>query len=236
MARNPPWTYDELILAMDLYQREGLIDDRHPLVVELSEILNALPIHTVRPDAEKFRNANGVAMKLGNFARLDPAYPGKGLDAGAHRDEEVWDYFAERPDELIALAARIRQGAVSAEQAFPPAPEEGEDEVIEGRLLYRRHRTRERNQSLVKRKKDSVLMREGRLPCEVCGFDFADTYGELGENFIECHHTIPLSESGEETTTTLNDLAVVCSNCHRMLHRRQPWISVEDLQSVVTST
>jgi hypothetical protein len=47
--------------------------------VELSRVLNSLPIHTVRPDLERFRNPNGVALKLANFAALDPAYPGRGI-------------------------------------------------------------------------------------------------------------------------------------------------------------
>jgi len=77
-----------------------------------------------------------------------------------------------------------------------------------------------------------VLRAEGRLACEVCGFDFAEVFGDLGQDFIECHHKVPLSRS-EETKTKLRDLAVVCSNCHRMLHRRQPWPAVEELRAVV---
>lgn len=53
--RNPTWTTDELILALDLYLRAGLLDDSDPQVVELSRVLNGLPIHTVRPDLERFR-------------------------------------------------------------------------------------------------------------------------------------------------------------------------------------
>ena len=77
--RNPSWARDELILALDLYLREGQLDAADPSVIELSAVLNALPIHTDRPDREKFRNPNGVAMKLANFAALDPGYPGVGL-------------------------------------------------------------------------------------------------------------------------------------------------------------
>ena len=73
--RNPTWAYDELIVTLDLYLREGLLDDTDSRVIELSDVLNALPIHTVRPNEERFRNPNGVAMKLGNLAALDPSYP-----------------------------------------------------------------------------------------------------------------------------------------------------------------
>src|SRR5437764_5465383 len=104
-------------------RRPQIPDGRDPDVVALSSVLNALPIHTVRPDLEKFRNVNGVAMKLANFAALDPAYPGKGLEAGGRRDAEVWDAWHDRRDELERVATAIRARATSA--SFPAVPEEG---------------------------------------------------------------------------------------------------------------
>lgn len=189
----------------------------------------------MRPDAEKFRNPNGVAMKLANYAALDPSYPGAGLDAGGRRDAEIWDRYANHPEELKRLAALIRAGATADDHAFPPSQEEDEDEVLEGRLLFRRHRVRERNATITRRKKAAVRNATGRLACEICDFDFAQTYGDLGDGFIECHHTTPLSQS-QETKTTPNDLAVVCSNCHRMLHRRQPWPSIDQLRALIPTS
>lgn len=58
--------------------------------------------------------------------------------------------------------------------------------------------------------------------CLICGFDFELTYGERGKGFIEIHHTKPLSEvDGEADIDPRTDLFPVCSNCHRMLHRRK---------------
>ena len=48
--RNPKWADPELILALDLYLRRGIVDDKDQEVVELSELLNRLPIHAARPD------------------------------------------------------------------------------------------------------------------------------------------------------------------------------------------
>jgi predicted HNH restriction endonuclease len=66
-----------------------------------------------------------------------------------------------------------------------------------------------------------VLRATGSLVCEVsgCGFDFFRTYGELGREFAECHHRVPLSLLAGVRETRLEDLAIVCANCHRMLHR-----------------
>ena len=80
-----------------------------------------------------------------------------------------------------------------------------------------------------------MLDTTGALRCQVCGFSFGETYGDLGESFIECHHLTPVSELKAGATTNLSDLVVVCSNCHRMLHRRRPWLTAAELRVLVTS-
>lgn len=106
-GRNPPWSRDELILAMNLYLAEGLLDDRDPLVTELSARLQELGIHTQLPDPTRFRNPNGVALKLANFASLDPAHEGVGMRSIGRGDREVWDEFLGRPDDLAQSARAI---------------------------------------------------------------------------------------------------------------------------------
>jgi hypothetical protein len=109
-ARNPPWAEEELILALDLYLREGLLDDTDPKVIELSELLNRLPTHPDRPDRARFRNPNGVALKLANFAALDPSYPGQGMSRHGQRDAEVWNRLSGDEDALSLAAQAIRSG------------------------------------------------------------------------------------------------------------------------------
>lgn len=111
--------------------------------------------------------------------------------------------------------------------------DDDEDEFPEGREKYRLHRERERDSRLVQRKKDQVMRNEGRLACAVCKFDFAERYGAVGEGYIECHHTLPLSELEGERRTRLVDLALVCSNCHRMLHRKRPWLGMDELAAIL---
>jgi 5-methylcytosine-specific restriction enzyme A len=234
LVRNPPWTRDELLLALDLYlrRRPQLPGADDPDVQQLSALLNSMPIHTVRPDLERFRNPNGVSLKLANFAALDPQYPGVGMRAGSRLDAQVWDRFADHPDELTRVVAAIYD-TVAALLPAVPEPDDDEFEAEEGRLLTRLHRHRERNASLVRRKKDAVSRTHGRLACEVCGFDFATRYGDLGSGFIEAHHILPLAAAGP-ATTRLADLALVCSNCHRMLHRAKPWMTPGQLNKRLT--
>jgi predicted HNH restriction endonuclease len=59
------------------------------------------------------------------------------------------------------------------------------------------------------------------LKCEVpgCGFDFEAVYGELGRDYAQVHHLKPLGDRTTPSETKLNDLAIVCANCHAMIHR-----------------
>ncbi|MGH7720295.1 MAG: HNH endonuclease [Gemmatimonadaceae bacterium] len=89
----------------------------------------------------------------------------------------------------------------------------------EGGRSLRRHLAIERDRSLVKRKKNQVQRLTGQFECEACGFDFARKYPALGSDFCEVHHRRGLAARGAARETTLDDLAILCSNCHRMIHR-----------------
>lgn len=71
--------------------------------------------------------------------------------------------------------------------------------------------------------------------CMVCDFDFEEAYGELGKDFIEVHHTKPLYSLEEEIEINPEeDLVCLCSNCHRMIHRRRDKIlTVEELKEIM---
>jgi hypothetical protein len=107
-----------------------------------------------------------------------------------------------------------------------------EKAVNEGRQFLSLHLRRERDRTLVRRLKEVRLRQHGgRLPCDVCGFDFVAAYGTLGEGFAEAHHCDPLGEAPESgRITALDDLALVCSNCHSMLHRSLEIVSVAELR------
>lgn len=71
--------------------------------------------------------------------------------------------------------------------------------------------------------------------CKACGMSFQEKYGKLGEGFIEIHHIKPLYSLQEEVVINPEtDLIPVCSNCHRMIHRRSGYVySIEELKNIL---
>ncbi|MGA5085450.1 HNH endonuclease [Streptomyces pseudogriseolus] len=236
-VKNPDWARDEVILACDLVMANGWkgLDSQDSRVIELSDLLQLLPIHADADRNEKFRNPNGVARKTFDIATRHPDYQGKPTNGGAV-DVEVLHEFLAQPDHMSKAARLIREGIETGKfQNLPPADDEELDDgasAPEGRLLLRQHRARERNKSLRKKKIDSVLRKGGSLTCEACGFDFEEVYGDRGTGYIECHHVVPLHEAGEGRTK-LSDLALICANCHRMIHRCAPWPTPAELKATI---
>lgn len=103
----------------------------------------------------------------------------------------------------------------------------------EGKLKLKEHLYRDRNYKVISEAKKEFEKKHGKLFCEVCGFDFNKVYGEIGEGYIEGHHTIPVSDLKDGDKTYVKDIALVCSNCHKMIHRKRPWLSINDLKSIL---
>lgn len=101
---------------------------------------------------------------------------------------------------------------LTEEQQFPEGPE-----------MYQLYKPFERRGAAVQLKKHQAMML-GKIKCEVCHFVFGEWYEELGEGYIECHHIIPVSDYKKvsKIVTNLDDLILVCSNCHRMLPWKRP--------------
>lgn len=100
--------------------------------------------------------------------------------------------------------------------------------ALEGRPKLVLHLVRERNRALVAAKKASVTSPK----CEVCEFSFVETYGE---NYCEVHHLTPLADLTEDTETTLDDLAIVCANCHRVIHLQSPPETIQALRERIAN-
>lgn len=205
-----------------------------PEVVALSGLLIRSPEHPLAVRDSKFRNPNGVGRKTADIATSHPDYSGR-RTRGSHLDRKVLLEFLTEPERMQAVANEIRASIERTDALAVPTDEivAAEMGAQEGQILLAQHMRRERDPDLRRRKLADVRKRGLPVSCEVCTFDFAVAYGDRGEGYIEVHHVLPLHVSGE-TNTHLRDLALLCANCHRMIHRG-PWITPSRLKELVTS-
>ena len=238
-GRNAPWIRDELILALDLYvKHSGNPPGKGSSEIEeLSKLLNTLGLARGQAGQGTYRNANGAYMKVMNFRRFDPHFTSagkKGLSHGNRLEEAVWNDFANEPAKLASVAAAIRATLTSDEgqKLAQDLPVDDDFEAAEGKVLTAVHRRRERNRTLIEKRKQKALNETGDLRCEGCGMSFEERYGEVGRGFIEVHHTRPVHQLKPGDKTRISELALVCANCHRMIHRRRPWLSISDLKAI----
>ena len=141
------------------------------------------------------------------------------------------DVLIDDLSRFVGLYAQlINQSDALAEAA---QASDGIDEPLEATEgdRFRYHKRVERNRQLAVQAKKSH-----GTTCQVCGFRFEDLYGELGTGYIEAHHLIPIAELSHRprALNPATDFAVVCANCHRMLHTtRGRVLAIEELRGIV---
>ena len=211
---NPNWTREEVIMALDLFfDGNGAIPGPNDSkVIALSNLLRAFPHHNIAARKESFRNPDGVAFKLQNIRKV---VTGKGLGNVSKMDREVCEELANDPIRTRQIAELIRSGVeVSAE-----IPDEvNEDELFnEGRVVTETHLRRER---VPKLRKLLITQRRAaeKMYCDICGCESQSKDETIGNSIFEAHHLLPLS-AGKERTTQIRDLALLCANCHKMVHK-----------------
>lgn len=206
-------------------------------------------IHNMRLSA-----VNSVASRrdITNQSVLDKFIrqlrPDVGLAADFDKLLEKW--LVDNSDELKNIILKHisdRRDIELINNAFYKAPESdillaqefgydpNEEYFKEGRVKFRLHLTKERNNRLITDAKALWNKKQnGRAVCSVCSFSFSETYGEVGEGFIEAHHIQPISSLKPDTKVTKYDVVPVCSNCHSMLHHHRPWLTINQLHTIVS--
>lgn len=198
-----------------------------------------------------FHRGEGI-FAIGNL-KSTPAKATEGTWAGRYRGSLGDLRVLSQPFSLDELAAEIPEWnwvrypkmyttpaaaiATALRDLFewdgvPPLPDVDLPSAVEGGVRLAWHLVAERDAGIVAAKKADTLAKTGALSCEVCGFDFRRRYGERGNGFCEVHHLNPLSERAGPEETSLADLAIICSNCHRMAHRGG-LVELEELRSML---
>jgi 5-methylcytosine-specific restriction protein A len=231
--RNPNWTREEIILVCALVAENGWrpIAQEDQRAIELSRLLQTVAIHPPEGRRADFRNPASIEMKSSNLVSCHPDYRGRPTNIN-RLDREVLNDFLRDPARMHEQARAIREALERWESEPAVDVVDLDISAEEGGVLLKLHLRRERD-SRLRREKIAEAKRKGvPVACEVCGFDFYQTYGDRGRDYIECHHRTPLHVTGV-VTTRLADLALICSNCHRMVHRTSPWLTIEELRELV---
>lgn len=229
---NPKWTREEVILALELYFECG---DRIPSatdqrVVALSELLRVFPHHSEAARKESFRNPDGVAFKLQNLRQVAT---GRGLGNVSQTDRAVWDELGSSPSKVKELSALIRAGINALYEVRENEPEY--EVFAEGRVVTETHLRRERNPKLRARLIERRSKDKG-LSCDICGKTPGTVPSNLAESIYEAHHVVPLA-AGDERTTKLSDMALLCACCHRLVHKaiasQGRWLSLAEARGII---
>lgn len=213
------WTEDEQIVVLYYYFEGAKGYKEHALVQELSRkyIKNHSP--------------SSIAMKIGNYASLDVGKEG-GLDHTSKLDKKVWNELSGQKELLEEKAKRILDTfSIMSGAELSELPLESEALLLsEGTKCVISVNRYERN----KEARGKCIHHYG-AKCQICGFDFQEKYGNIGEGFIEVHHKIPISEIGDVyEVDPIKDLIPTCSNCHSMLHRKKgETLKVEELKEMM---
>lgn len=232
---NPDWTRDETLLALGLYFELGgsVPDSSDARIRELSACLRKIPYHSPAARRPSFRNPDGVSFKLQNLRQLAT---GRGLSNVSKVDRQIWKEYGARPDEAIRAAQKLKQAMLALEVLDPADGDD--DEFAEGRLITALHYRRERD-SRVRKRLLSSRKKSGKLRCDICNQSSRVATDAYHDAVFEAHHTVPLSSSGERITR-LADVALLCANCHRLLHRaikvEGRWISIQEARGMFAPT
>jgi len=154
---------------------------------------------------------------------------GRVYSANLPTDDELRDDLRE----MVGLYRMLTfRGGVDTAVGGPD--EESLVQALEGYEDPRRVRLHiriERNAALV-----AKVKRAHGYICEACGFDYERVYGVIGRQFIEAHHLIPLANLPNDKATRLNvrdDFAVLCANCHRMIHRKDAPLTMDEFRRLI---
>lgn len=176
----------------------------------ISNIESVLPLYELNGKNLKLKNENIDKINFFNEINLDSLQNSNKLrDKLIEEYEEFDDYIDEDMQDLDVI------------------------EGLEGKEQLRLHIKKERNHRLMKKCKQLFALKDKYLHCEICNFSFYEKYGDIGINFIEGHHKYPISQLREETKVKSTDILMVCSNCHRMIHKVYPCLTEEELIKII---
>lgn len=226
----PVYLFTTSLDSVYLSMNQGMAQLRSELGTQAKETLryrsSILRARLAPGYVERFPQINIDLEASGSQSRV--AFYESGHIFGTRYEKNAMPAESQLADDLAEMLelywlATVLGGTQELDTTGHAIMEVGEKELVSSKTLLERRQLRfhyrvERNQRLAKLAKEYH-----GYSCQICGFDFKRAYGSLGEDFIEAHHLTPVAELPPNTSVQLSpakDFAVVCSNCHRMLHRQ----------------
>ena len=227
--RQPKWTLDEVILAVNTYFEIGdvkKVTSDNLLVIELSKLLRGLPIHKNTDDT--FRNVTGVEMTLKCVASLDEKAK-YSMRTATKLQKQVYDCFVDKRTYLRELAGAIKDCVPLPFDYYAPMDFNG---FMAGNILYLYHLYIE-NQSIAvtTTKKDFYSRKKSK--CTACGIDLFDIYGEKGYELLEQHYTENIINYRNGMNILPGRFVALCPSCHKLAHTSPNLFQLSSLTSAV---
>ncbi|RPH27818.1 MAG: hypothetical protein EHM93_19020 [Bacteroidales bacterium] len=220
---NGQKVFTHLVSPVDIVRleenRENFKYGRKVKLIAKTEVLNAIPVSSTLWDNVNFQGiSQGNACEIANISNVE------NYDILL---QDLWNKFIPYFRTDFKTAPTFTE-SIEAEIDNT----DSSISVTEGKLRLVTHYARERDRNIIRAKKQQAIQKQS-LECEICEFSFIYKFGV---EFIECHHKTPISQSGV-TETTLDDLSLVCANCHRMLHKQfdGKFLTMDELKEKIST-
>lgn len=222
-------------MDFDVIEDDGLSVTLAPLRVSI--------LHT-EFEVELTDRLKAIARDLANLDEIRARSPELADAAAAHGAEVARGVNSTRiratADRLIKLKTDIfgmtNAGSALVLTRTEASPETDIEEPSgrEGRLLTRMHAYRERDRAFARRVRDHYRRQHGgKLHCEACGVVPLDVYGDAGERCMEAHHKVPIEELQPDSVTLVQEMAMVCASCHRIIHSQKPCLTIDEVRDLL---
>ena len=173
--------------------------------------------------------------KAGDWYHQLKDFPGALLDENGYVIFETEDAYRLCQELRIKQDVTVRGGisgipgyTLGSENSHEPTTTYEQTKFLEGSR-------RDVIQSKIERSgpaREACIAAHGTI-CAACGFNFAAVYGSIGNGFIHVHHCDPVSV-GIREVDPVNDMRPLCPNCHAMVHRMDPPLSIAELKQLIT--
>jgi 5-methylcytosine-specific restriction endonuclease McrA len=248
---EPARSDNQQAVQFPLENKSFVMDQMDFDVVEddgISVVLDPLRVSILRSDfqVQLGDRLRAIAADFANIDRIRERSPELADAVAAHVAEVMKGInsseLRKTADRMIALKSVLfgqtnAGSALILVEAEAQPPVEAEQIVgKEGRLLMRLHVYKERDRKFAKQVKDHYRHAHGgTLHCEACGCIPVQTYGPAGESSMEAHHKVPIEQLQPDSVTLVQDMAMLCASCHRVVHSQKPCLTVEQVKDLIAA-